>query len=67
MSRAILILALLALAGCQTMERYPRTTAFVAGSLALSAGIAIHQRRDRSEPEPRMSTPLVDCSTGACK
>jgi hypothetical protein len=58
----------LACAGCQTMERHPRATAFIAGSLVLSAGLALSQH-DGHGPvaEPRMSVPLVDCSKGGCK
>jgi hypothetical protein len=55
------LLLAMALGGCQTMRDHPRTTAFIASSLALSAGMAYrsHARSD----EPRMSVPLTpDCA-----
>lgn len=55
------MIALVMLTGCQTMKQYPKTTAFLATSLALSAYGASrdHGRND----EPRMSTPLTpDCA-----
>lgn len=59
-------LALIALTGCQTMREHPRTTMFVASSIALSAGVALAGRRDGT-PEPRMSTPAVNCAQVSCK
>jgi hypothetical protein len=55
-----LALALIVLAGCSTMQHYPKTTAFVATSIALSAyGLS----RDHGHEEPRMSIPLTpDCA-----
>jgi hypothetical protein len=42
--KALVLLAAVALAGCQTMREHPKATAFIATSLALSAGIAVSNR-----------------------
>lgn len=59
----------IALTGCQTMERYPRTSAFLAASLMASAALSLESRGHGPIDEPRMSVPLVDCSKdpGSCK
>lgn len=55
-----LALTLIALTGCETMQRYPKTTAFVATSIALSA---YGMSRDDRQAEPKMSIPLTpDCA-----
>jgi hypothetical protein len=58
---AFLIALAITLAGCQTMQKYPKTTAFLATSIALSAYGAT---RDHGHSEElRMSTPLTpDCA-----
>lgn len=79
-SRAAAMCALMlamACAGCETMERHPRATAFVASSLILSAGIALSKGHgSRAESFP-MSEPLtlphdvtnqpVHCTGASCQ
>ena len=63
---------LVLLSGCATtqdfMQRHPKTTAVIAGSvitsLALSRG---HRAHGYEMSEPLIATPSVDCSTGGCK
>lgn len=62
----MIALTLTTLAGCQTMRDHPRTTMFVASSIALSAGVALAGRRDGA-PEIRVSTPAVNCAQVSCK
>ena len=67
MENSVLISAaitLLALSGCQTMREHPKTTAFIAGSLVLTAGGAL--RHDRSN-DRHIDTPSVNCDSGACR
>jgi len=51
--------------GCQTMREHPKATAFVAASLALSAGLALHNRNDRDSHD--VTTQPVVCNNGSCK
>ena len=68
MKALILALTLTALTGCATMQRYPKTTTFIASSLLLSAGLAYRNHGDSAPiEEPRMSTPLVNCAEVSCK
>lgn len=62
---AALLLAM-ALSACQTMEQYPKTSAFIATSLALSAYRA---SRDHGHGpiQHDVQTPAVACDGGACR
>lgn len=51
--------------GCQTMREHPKTTAFIAGSLVLTAGGAF--RHDHSDADRHIDTPSVSCDSGACR
>lgn len=66
-SRMELIAAtLLCLAGtgCATIERHPKTAAFIAGSLVLTLGT----HHSSNDADKHIATPGVDCSTtSACK
>ncbi len=58
-----LILALLALTGCQTMRAHPIATAVIVG---LAAGSIAASDSHRTE-QPRVGITRPDCSQGACK
>lgn len=62
---AALLLAM-ALSACQTMEQYPKTTAFVATSLALSAYRASRDHGHGPIQHDVTSQPVV-CASGSCK
>lgn len=49
----------LSLTGCQTMREHPRTTAFIAGSLVLTAGGAFRHTHETREKDFVISDPLV--------
>jgi hypothetical protein len=66
----LVLLAALALAGCQTMRDHPKATAFIATSLALSAGIAVSNRgRDaaRSQDIHLNDPPCRVQPNGSCR
>jgi uncharacterized lipoprotein YajG len=70
--KALAAIALaLALTGCQTMRDHPKVTAFVATSLALSAGIAIHNRDRRDDTRTHdIEIPRSPCTvqpSGSCR
>ena len=74
MIRAFAIIVLLALTGCAStrdwMSRHPQATAFIVGSAALSAGIAIHSRNDQDELGHDVTVPTAPCSAqrdGSCR
>jgi len=64
LAMAALLLAMAA-SGCQTIERYPRTSAFIAGSLVLTAGGAL--RHDHTDADRHIPTPSVNCANGGCR
>lgn len=59
--KSLVILCALSLTGCATIERYPKTSAFIAASLLLSGGMAYRNHTSRAE-ELSASIPLTpDC------
>lgn len=64
--QGLVLLALLALTACQTMRDHPRTTAFIAGSLVLTAGGALRHNAN-TDTDRHVPTPTVSCSQGQCR
>lgn len=60
-----LLLMLLALAGCQTIERHPYLTGIVATSIAISAARSLDGRRDGRAHD--VTTQPVSCTSTSCK
>jgi hypothetical protein len=58
-----LILALLALTGCATLERHPIATAVIVG---IAAGSIAASDSHRTE-QPRAGITRPECSQGACQ
>lgn len=69
MNKFAIAVTLLALAGCQTMREHPKATAFIATSIALSAGLAARNHRgDQSARELALSTsPCTVQPNGSCR
>lgn len=61
--KALVLIAVLAMSGCQTMHEHPRATALVAATLITSVAISARGHRD----EQMIATPSVDCSRTSCQ
>lgn len=63
MKRTLSLIALLALTGCQTMERHPIATAVIVGLAAGSIAASDSHRTEQS----RVGVTRPDCASGSCK